>query len=108
MIPKLWQILEEDEAVYDEMDYFLEGADWIVWQLTGQQTRNSCTAGYKAIWHKREGYPSEEFFKALNPKLEHVVEEKLNCPVTPLGSKAGELSKKGAVLTGLYPEPLWR
>ncbi len=103
MIPKLWQILEEDEAVYEEMDFFMEGADWVIWQLTGIQTRNSCTAGYKAIWHKKEGYPSTEFFKALNPKLEHVVEEKLNCPVTPLGSKAGELSKKGAVLTGLCP-----
>jgi L-ribulokinase len=100
-IPKIWQILEEDEALYRDMDYFIEAGDWVIWQLTGVQTRSSCMAGYKAIYHKQEGYPSSEFFKALDPRLEHVVEEKLNCPITPLGSKAGELTKEAAALTGL-------
>ncbi|MBP3909117.1 MAG: ribulokinase [Turicibacter sp.] len=101
LFPKLWQILDENEGVYNEMDYFVEAADWVVWQLTGVQTRNSCTAGYKAIWHKQEGYPNKEFFKALDPRLENVVEDKLNCPVTPLGVKAGEICEVAAKLTGL-------
>lgn len=102
-IPKLWQLLEECPALYDEMDYFLEAADWIVWQLCGRQTRNSCTAGYKAMWHKQKGYPSEDFFRALDPRLTHVVSEKLSCDISPLGSKAGGLTSQAAQLTGLLP-----
>ena len=32
------------------MDRWIEGADWIVWQLCGRETRNACSAGYKAIY----------------------------------------------------------
>ncbi|MBP2633545.1 MAG: araB [Firmicutes bacterium] len=100
-IPKLWQILDEAPEVYEKMDYFIEAADWVIWQLCGVQTRNSCTAGYKEIWHKTDGYPSKEFFKALDPRLENVVEDKLNCSITPLGQKAGSITAEAAKLTGL-------
>ncbi len=50
------------------MDRFIEAADWIIWQLCGKETRNSCTAGYKEIWNKKTGYPSDDFFKALDPQ----------------------------------------
>lgn len=103
MIAKIWQILNEAPEIYEAADRFMELADWIVLQLTGQEKRNSCTAGYKAIWHKREGYPSKEFFKALDPRLENVVEEKLNKNIYPLGYKAGEITEKAARLTGLKP-----
>lgn len=100
-IPKLWQIIDEAPEVYEEMDYFIEAADWVIWRLCGVQTRNSCTAGYKEIWHKTDGYPSKEFFKALDPRLENVVDDKLNCPITPLGQKAGSITEEAAKLTGL-------
>ena len=102
-IPKLWQILDEAPGVYEAMDRFIEAADWIVWQLTGVETRNSCTAGYKEIWSKREGYPSEDFFAALDERLRRVVDEKLSRTITPLGQKAGEITQKAAALTGLNP-----
>lgn len=102
-VPKIWQTLDEAPEIYAAADYFIEAADWVIWQLTGVQTRNSCTAGYKAIWHKKEGYPDKEFFKALDPRLENVVEDKLNCPVSPLGEKAGEITEAAATLTGLKP-----
>lgn len=101
LIPKIWQILDEAPDVYAEADHFLEAADWIVLQLTGVEARNSCTAGYKAIWHKKEGYPDKAFFKALDPRMENIVEEKLNTNIYPLGAKAGELTEKAAALTGL-------
>lgn len=101
LFPKLWQVLEEAPDVYNDMDFFIEAADWVIWQLTGTQTRNLCTAGYKAIWNKKDGYPCTEFFKNLNPKLENVVKEKLDCPISPLGTKAGEISEFAANLTGL-------
>lgn len=101
--PKIWQILDEDPALYDEIDYFIEATDWVIWQLTGVQTRASCTAGYKAIWHKQDGYPSKDFFKALDPRLENVIEDKMNCPISPMGSKAGEITEEAAKMTGLCP-----
>lgn len=103
LIPKIWQILDEAPEIYAEADRFIEAADWVNLQLTGEEKRNSCTAGYKAIWNKRLGYPSKEFFKALDPRLENVVEDKLGSNIYPLGGKAGELTEKAAKLTGLKP-----
>ena len=103
MIPKIWQILNEAPEIYDEMDYFIEAADWVIFKLTGKLQRNACTAGYKSLWHKQKGYPDKEFFKALDPRLENVVETKLNNPIVPLGTKAGEITQEAAELTGLIP-----
>ena len=102
-IPKIWQIADENPQIYDAMDRFIEAADWIIWQLCGKETRNSCTAGYKELWNKKTGFPSNDFFRALSPKLEHVVDEKLSRKITPLGEKAGEITPEAAKLTGLLP-----
>ena len=102
-IPKIWQVLDEAPEIYAAADRFIEAADWIIWQLCGQETRNSCTAGYKEIWNKRTGYPSPDFFKALDPRLETVVQDKLGTVITPLGSRAGSLTERAAALTGLRP-----
>lgn len=101
--PKVWQILNEAPEVYAAADRMIEAADWVVWQLTGVETRNSCTAGYKAMWSKTDGFPPEEFFKALDPRLEHVVDEKMKREILPLGAKAGELTEQAAAWTGLLP-----
>jgi L-ribulokinase len=101
--PKALQILNEAPDVYDAADRLLEAADWVIWQLTGVETRNTCTAGYKAIWSKREGFPRNAFFKALNPRFEHVVDEKMKRDLNPIGQKAGELTAEMAKLTGLKP-----
>ncbi len=103
LFPKLWQILDEAPEIYEKMDRFMEATDWVVMQLTGVETRNACTAGYKAIWSKQDGYPSRDFFKALDPRLENVVEDKLlpADQIVPIGSKAGELTEEMAKLTGL-------
>ena len=100
-IPKLWQILDEAPEIYDEADRFIEAADWIVWQMCGHEIRNSCCAGYKGMWNKKNGYPSDEFFKALDPRMEHVIDEKFSRDILPLGSKAGEVTAEFAAMTGL-------
>lgn len=103
LFPKLWQILNEAPEIYAATDEFVEATDWVIYQLTGDLKRNSCTAGYKAIWHKQDGYPLKEFFKALDDRLENVVEEKLTSEIVPIGSKAGELTEQAAKLIGLNP-----
>lgn len=101
--PKVWQILNEAPDVYQAADRFIEAADWIIWQLTGMETRSNTTAGYKAIWSKREGFPAKEFFKALDPRMENVVEEKMKTEIDFIGQKAGELTRQAVQWTGLKP-----
>jgi L-ribulokinase len=100
---KTLQILDEAPGVYARADRLVEAADWIVWQLTGVETRNNCTAGYKAMWSKRDGFPPDDYFAALDPRLEHVVDEKLSRTIAPIGSRAGVLTDRAAALTGLRP-----
>jgi L-ribulokinase len=100
---KTLQILDEAPEIYAAADRLIEAADWSVWQLTGRETRNSCTAGYKAIWSKREGFPPTEFFAALDPRLENVVDEKMSRHISPIGDRAGELTAQAAEWTGLKP-----
>lgn len=101
MFPKIWQILEESPEIYASADRFIEAGDWIILQLTGEEKRSSCNAGYKAIWDKKEGYPSPDFFAALHPQLKNVVEEKLSADIYSTGLKAGGVTSEMAKKTGL-------
>ncbi|HZJ24725.1 MAG TPA: ribulokinase, partial [Anaerolineales bacterium] len=100
---KTLQILNEAPEIYHAADRLIEAADWVVWQLTGTETRNSCTAGYKAIWSKRDGFPSTDYFASLHPQLATVIKDKLSTDIAPLGRKAGGLSEQAAQWTGLNP-----
>ena len=99
MFPKIMQIAEESRKLYEETDRFIEAADWVIWQLTGRETHNSCLAGYKSIWSKREGFPGNDFFKALG--LDGIIGTKISDTIIPVGSKAGVVGPHGAALTGL-------
>jgi L-ribulokinase len=103
LIPKIWETLNKAPEVYEAADRYMEAADWIVLQLTGNERRNSCTAGYKAIWEKETGYPSKAFFAALDPRLRDIVDSKLSRDIYPLGGRAGGLTKQAAAWTGLRP-----
>jgi len=98
---KALQILDEAPHVYAAADRLIEAADWVVWQLTGEETRNTCTAGYKALWSKREGFPPDAYFAALDPRLRHVVDEKMSRTPRPIGEQAGRLTTRAAGWTSL-------
>ncbi len=102
LFSKTLQILDEAPEVYAAADRILEAADWVVWQLGGQETRNACTAGYKAIYQDGD-YPEPEYFAALDPRLADVVDTKLKRELSPLGGLAGNLTDEAAGWTGLKP-----
>jgi L-ribulokinase len=102
-IPKMWQVLDEDPEVFAAADRFIEGGDWIVFKLCGREARSSCMAGYKGMWARDEGFPSPDFLKDLDPRLERLIEKKFSTDIRPLGEKAGELTGEGASLCGLVP-----
>jgi len=94
------QLLEEDPELYQRMDHWVEAADWIIWQLTGNYVRNACSAGYKGIYQDGH-YPSREFLSALNPDFADFAEVKLAHRIGQLGEPAGTLSAQAAAWTGL-------
>ena len=100
---KALQILDEAPDVYEAADRLVEAADWVIWRLTGVELRNSCTAGYKAIWSKADGFPSEEYFAALDPRMATIVDDKMGREVVSIGDRAGELTVEAAGWTGLRP-----
>lgn len=99
------QLFEEDLALYDRMEHWVEAADWIVWQLCGTYVRNACTAGYKGQLQSFEGrdaaYPSPEFLTALSPGFGDFVTDKLEHRIGALGERAGTLTAEAAAWTGL-------
>jgi L-ribulokinase len=100
---KSLQILDEAPAVYARADRLIEAADWVVWQLTGEERRNVCTAGYKAMWSKEDGFPPPSYFAALHPDFADVVDTKMSRDLYELGQRAGGLSERAAAWTGLLP-----
>jgi L-ribulokinase len=94
---KTLQTLEDAPRIYHDAARFIEAADWIVWQMTGQETRNVCTAGYKAGYEpKRGAYPPREFFAAVHPDWAGLVDDKLSRDISPQGTKAGGLTPEMA------------
>ncbi len=99
-VAKALQVLEEDPDVYAAAERWIEAADWIVWQLTGVETRNACTAGYKGIFQDG-AYPSRDFFAALSPEFADYADTRLSTRLLPLGDPAGCLAARAAGWTGL-------
>ena len=98
--PKLIELWREDREIYDAAYGFIEATDWIVWYLTGNERRQTCTAGYKAMWSPTEGLPAREYFEAAYPGFARP-EEKLGSSFAPLGTRAGNLRPGVAERLGL-------
>jgi L-ribulokinase len=98
--PKLIELWLEDREVYDAAARFIEATDWIVWHLTGHEIRQSCAAGYKAMWSPAEGLPPVDYFVAAYPGFDRPA-EKLGDRFVALGTRAGTLVPDQAHRLGL-------
>lgn len=101
LFPKALQILRQAPEIYGAADRILEAGDWMVWQLTGQESRSACHAGYKSLWDKTEGFPSADFCRTLDARFADFVPQKLKAEISPVGSPAGGLRKAWARRLGL-------
>ena len=102
MFPKIWQLYDEAPEIYNDCDYILEAGDWMTWMLTGVPTRGYLYAAYKSHYMFFDGgYPSPDFFEALDPGLRNVVNDKLNAPVMMPGKCVGRVTPEAAKRFGL-------
>ena len=99
--PKVLHTLEEAPDIFHGADRFIEKGDWIVWQLTGKESRNACAAGYKAMWHKKDGFPGVDFFRSVNPQFERVAKDKIGAQIAPAGTMAGRAANYGNALVAV-------
>ena len=98
---KALQILDEAPELYDRAERLIEAADWVVWQLTGIETRNICTAGYKAMWSKRDGFPDRRLLRGARPALRARGRREDVAHAPAARRRAGVLTERAAALTGL-------
>lgn len=91
LLAKAVQMAEEAPDLWAETDRFIEGGDWLVWQLTGVEARSLGFAAYKAQYSEDAGYPST-ILEALDRRL-----------ASPhrIGSAAGSLTPAWREATGI-------
>lgn len=100
MLPKSYEIFNKAPEIYKDTDIIIDAGDWLVYQMTGKFCRNACVAGYKGLWNAESGFPSKEFYQALDPKLKDLDEKWLKNIVYP-GQRVGGISESFAARTGL-------
>ena len=100
-LPKLWELLDEAPTLYQAMHTWIEAGDWLVWQLTGQESRNLCAASFKHFYRQGIGYPTPDFYRAIDPRMSRLIEDKFSAPVIPAGKRAGQLTESMAHRLGL-------
>lgn len=91
LMAKAAQIAEEAPEIWAQTDKFIEGGDWLVWQLTGTEARGLGFAAYKAQFQDGHGYPDVGI-----PGMA----SRLTDPL-PVGSPAGDLTDEWLADTGI-------
>jgi len=99
-LAKAWQVLDEAPGVWEATDRWIEGGDWLVWQLAGVEVRSVCQAGYKSHWQPEwGGYPDRRELDRLRPGLGSWVDRL--APPVPVGARAGGLTRFWAEASGI-------
>ena len=106
---KALQILDEAPEIYAAADRLIEAADWVVWRLTGVETRNACTAGYKAMWSKRDGFPDDALLRRARSAAWPTSSTTKMTPRHPSHGRAGRraLGRRRRHGPGFGPGPRW-
>jgi len=101
VLPKVWQTIDEAPLVYENADRFIEAADWITMQLTGELTRSSVLAGFKACYTPEDGYTPKEFLRLCDERLVDFFDKKGSGKIVNPGEIAGYVTKSAAEKLGL-------
>src|SRR3569623_709099 len=108
---KAAHLLDTDPAVAGAAVTIVEHCDWIPAVLTGTTDlsalkRSRCAAGHKALWHAEwGGYPPDEFFDALNPRLP-ALKRTLGTQTFTSDTPAGTLAPAWAAKWGMSPDTI--
>ena len=100
--PKILEIIRKDEDMYQRTYTYSEAGDYIVSRLVGRMVRSGVLAAAKGLHDNvNNRYPDKEFFRALDPRMESIVEDKHLDNIQRVGSAAGSLIGSMARKLGL-------
>ncbi|MBQ8814875.1 MAG: ribulokinase [Lachnospiraceae bacterium] len=103
MMVKILQVVREAPDVYDAADLIMEAGDWVTMKLTGDLVRSQAMAGFKAFWQEEKGYPDNDFYCRIDPRLKDYATTKLRGELRMIGERAGGLCPEMAEKFGLLP-----
>lgn len=101
LMPKLYECLNKAPKVFEATAHYMEAGDWLIWLLTGNRIASASFAGFKALWNPQTGYPGNDFWAEVDPRLGDIIGRKVTTDVRNAGTFAGGLNPQGAQLTGL-------
>ena len=101
VLPKVLEVLRDAPEIYDDTYRFIEAGEWLTYKLCGNEVHNSNFAGFKNLWTKEWGFPENDFFTALDPRLSGIMGTKLGDNIGKMSDIAGRMTELGASLTGL-------
>lgn len=91
LLAKAVQVARESPKTWDAAERFIESGDWLVWQLSGAESRSLGFASYKAQYAEGDGYPKDVL---------DGLEARLSAPHA-VGSSAGSLTDAWRQKTGI-------
>ncbi len=100
-IPKILETVSEAPEVYASADRIMNMGDFLVRLLTGKAVHSSAYASIKEGWDSEDGFPSKEYMRSLDERLENVFEEKLGGEPMTAGTLAGYVCEEWSKKTGL-------
>lgn len=105
MMPKIMETLHEAPEVYEHAERFIESMDWIVWKLTGEESRsmNGLNVINQTFYEPDTGKPSRELLHVLDSKMDNFIDDKIQATIKRVGETAGFLTEEMAALLGLVP-----
>jgi len=103
VMPKMLEVLREAPEVFHAADVFLQISDWLDSLLTGKMIRGGGISSFKAMYSRKNGYPSSDYLARVHPQMPEAVRDKLRGEMVFPGEKAGELTQNAADALGLLP-----
>lgn len=103
-IPKVMEVMREAPEIYRAADRFMQFSDWLTALLTGDpDVQNGSIATFKAMWSKRRGLPTDDYFDRVGDGVREIAHVKLRGRKLLAGERAGKLSMDMAARLGLCP-----
>ena len=105
-LPKLLEIRDEDPELYEKIDLAMDLCEFLTLRLTGKITRSAPSMGYKCLWARDLGYPSDAYLDGLRPgfaqEYRHLLRGEIYHPGETVGYLCPELCSRYG-LSGSIP-----
>jgi len=108
-IPKLMWLKQHQPKVFAKARYFFDLADWLIFKLTGSNSRSICTTTCKWTFNGNGHGWDDEFFRSIDlAELVDAGYQRIGSSeqIMPVGTNLGTLSTEAAEALQLKPQTI--